>query len=137
MTAVEPTRLGWRDRTVPIPAAAVVAEGASVSALVRSADIRIKAGARLSAAAGRGYLIVVGEEADLPWADGATYLGWDSTLLVPTTIEPVPRTALIAPAARRTAGAHDIVALLPHVVLHTESPRPIADGTRLVDVIAP
>lgn len=136
MTDIEPSRLAWIDREAPLPAAGVVAHATAVAALARSADSRLDAGASLAAAYGHGYLVIIGDDADLPWADGATYLGWEAAVLVPTTRQPVPRTALIAEAARRTAGAHDLVVVLPHVVLRTPNPRPIADGDLLAALIA-
>ena len=126
----------WRDRDVPIKAAAVVAHEAAVPGLARSACSRLRAGAGLTAAVGHGYLVIIGDEADLPWSDGAVYLGWEAAVLVPTTTEPVPRTALIAEAARREAGPHDLVIVLPQVVLHTPNPRPITDPAQLADLIA-
>ena len=136
MTTTEPLRPEWRDRVVPIQAAAVVAHATAVSGLARSARSRLRAGANLSAAIGHGYFVIIGSEADLPWSDGAVYLGWEAAVLAPTTAEPVPRIALIAEAARREAGAHDLVIVLPGVVLRTPNPRPITDPAQLVDLIA-
>jgi len=34
---------------------------------------------------GPGWLLVLGDPAELPWADKVTYLGWDDGLLLPTT----------------------------------------------------
>ena len=44
---------------------------------------RIDAGAELRAAAGDGWLLILGD--DLPWADGCVYVGHDGPLLLPTT----------------------------------------------------
>ena len=44
---------------------------------------RIDAGAELRAAAGDGWLLILGD--DLPWADGCVYVGRDGPLLLPTT----------------------------------------------------
>jgi len=136
VTIIDPIRPAWRDRDVPIRAAAVVAQGAAARALARSTQSRISAGASLSAACGHGYLVIIGDEVDLPWSDGAVYLGWEASVLVPTTQAPVPRTVLIAEAARRVSGTDDLVIVLPQTVLHTPSPRPIADPAQLIDFIA-
>ena len=136
MTIIDPIRPAWRDRDVLLRAAAVVAHEPASRGLVRSAQSRISAGASLSAASGCDYVVIIGDEADLPWSDGAVYLGWEAAVLVPTTQEPTPRTALIAEAARRGAGTHDLVIVLPQTVLHTPSPRPIADPALLTDLSA-
>ena len=135
MTIIDPIRPAWRDRAVPLRAAAVVAHGAAARDLARSARSRISAGASLSAASGHGFIVIISDEADLPWSDGAVYLGWEAAVLVPTTQEPIPRTALIAEAARRTACTHDLVIVLPHTVLRTPNPRPIADPAQLINFI--
>jgi hypothetical protein len=80
--------------------------------------------------------VIIGDEADLPWSDGAVYLGWEAAVLVPTTRAPIPRTALIADSARREAGTHDLVIVLPQTVLYTPFPRPIADPAQLTNLTA-
>jgi hypothetical protein len=136
VTVVEPIRPEWRDRDVPLAAAAVIGHGPAGVALARSARERVRAGTPLGVASGHEFVVVVGDESDLPWSDGAVYLGWEATVLVPTTREPVPRTALIAAAARRAAGAHDLVIVLPGLVLHTANPRPVTRASALRQLAA-
>jgi len=136
VSIIEPIRPAWTDRDIPIRAAAVVVHGAAARELALSAMSRLSAGASLSAAVGHGFLVIIGDEADLPWCDGAVYLGWEAAVLVPTTRVPNPRTPLIADTARRGAGTHDLVVVLPQIVLHTPNPRPIADPAQLINLVA-
>jgi hypothetical protein len=96
--------LRWTARTVPLPARAVLARGEAARALGRAllgwADGRL---AEVAACAGGEVLVVLGEEAALPWVDGATYLGHDSAapgLLVPTNRIPGVPLDLFAEALR-------------------------------------
>ncbi|MET9618717.1 hypothetical protein [Kitasatospora indigofera] len=67
-------------------------------------------------------LLVLGAEEDLPWADGARYLGLDAGLLVPTTARPGPAPALW----RRALGASDgrLCVLVPGHALVADPPPP-------------
>ncbi|MGC4812199.1 hypothetical protein ACLQ29_16885 [Micromonospora sp. DT228] len=112
--------LRWRGRDVALPAAAVVAADAVVPELRADTLLRVTAGARLRACAGReqSWLIVLGDLADLPWADGAVYLGWDGGVLVPTLAEPWPCADLLRePLRHLTQQPAGLLALLPGLVL--------------------
>ncbi|GHH80900.1 hypothetical protein GCM10018781_62340 [Kitasatospora indigofera] len=67
-------------------------------------------------------LLVLGAEEDLPWADGARYLGLDAGLLVPTTARPGPAPALW----RRALGAAEgrLCVLVPGHALVADPPPP-------------
>ena len=126
--------LQWHWRDAPLPAAAVVASGVVVAGLRADTLIRVAAGARLSACASleQGWLIVLGEYAELPWADGATYLGWDSGVLVPTLAKPWPCADLLRDPLHRLAGQQaGLIALLPGQVLVGPFPREPVDPARL------
>ncbi|WP_433132840.1 hypothetical protein ACQPWW_14225 [Micromonospora sp. CA-240977] len=115
-----PLSLRWRRRDVPLPAAAVVAADAVVPGLRADTLLRVTAGAHLRACAGReqGWLIVLGDRADLPWADGAVYLGWDGGVLVPTLSQPWPCADLLRePLRHLTDEPAGLIALLPGLVL--------------------
>lgn len=73
-------------------AAAALGQRGTAKALAAAAAYRCRRGGELRAAAGEGWLLVLGNEAELPWADGVTYLGWDGGLLLPTTqtVQPHP-----------------------------------------------
>ncbi len=131
MTAPTAIRPRWLTRDVPLPSVAVVARAAAVAGLARSTLRRLGAGAELAASASDDVLLVVGAETDLPWSDGAVYLGWDGGLLLPTTLHLVPSAAVIAPAARRCSEPNDLVVVLPGQVLITKVPRPQIDRAQL------
>ncbi|WP_329491420.1 hypothetical protein OG618_33760 [Kitasatospora sp. NBC_01246] len=122
--------LRWERREPPLPAAAVLALGAAVAALAVAARERLAGGARLGVVAGDGALLVLGAEADLPWADGARYLGLDAGVLVPTTARPRPAAALW----RRAVGAEGdrrLCVLLPGHALVADPPPPTTDPAAL------
>ena len=122
--------LAWRGRRVALPLAAVTAEGAAAAQLAMSALRRLERGFRLSAAGGPGNLVVLGDPDVLPWAEGAIYLGWDSGVLLPTTLAVHPGPTFIR--AGLPVDAADLVVLLPDRVLVTRMPRGEADPVRLV-----
>jgi hypothetical protein len=110
--------------------------GDAVPALAAATRERVRGGARLAALADDGpgqpaadrALIVLGAEADLPWADGARYLGRDGGLLVPTTTRPVPSAALW----RRAIGAADrLGVLVPGRALVADPPAPVTSPEAL------
>nr|WP_255519170.1 hypothetical protein [Kitasatospora sp. SID7827] len=137
----------WEHREPPLPPAAVAGLGPAATALAAAARDRLAAGATLrAAAAGTGagagagaagdepVLVVLGDPADLPWADGVRYLGWDDGVLVPTTARPLPSPALwrdaLASAAERPLAEPLLVLLPPGLALLTELPvRPAAFAT--------
>jgi hypothetical protein len=122
----------WSRRSTPLPAAAVVASGAVAADLREDTLVRVASGARLRACVGNeGWLIVLGDPDELPWADGATYLGWDSGVLVPTLAQPWPCTDLLREPLRRLTGRQPLVALLPELVLAGPLPREPVDPARL------
>ncbi|MEU8424769.1 hypothetical protein AB0C15_28250 [Micromonospora sp. NPDC048835] len=126
--------LQWRGRDTPLPAAAVAASGAVVAELRADALMRVTAGAHLRACAGReqGWLIVLGDRAELPWADGAIYLGWDDGVLVPTLAQPWPCADLLRePLRHLTNQQTGLIALLPGLVLAGPLPREPLDPARL------
>lgn len=131
MKTIDSIPLTWRDRDAPLVAAAVVAHAGAAHHLAESARSRLRAGANLSAASAVGFLVIIGDEADLPWSDGATYLGWESAVLVPTTQVPEPATALLSDAARRFADVGSLVIVLPDMVLYTPIPRPLSDPSHI------
>ncbi|MER6361738.1 hypothetical protein [Kitasatospora sp. NPDC001527] len=127
--APPPVALRWERREPPLAAAAVLAVGAAVPALAAATRERLTDGARLGVLADDTTLLVLGAERDLPWSDGARYLGHDGELLVPTTARPWP-----APALWRTAlGAEpgELCVLVPGHALVAAPPAPAADPEAL------
>jgi hypothetical protein len=112
--------LTWTRREPPLRAAAVAGGAELRAATVR----RLRAGAELRVAFGPEWTLVIG--AELPWADGVTYLGWDDGLLVPTTLAPSTPAGLL-----RHALPPDALAVVPGAVLTGPAPVRPADPERL------
>lgn len=121
--------LSWQVREPPLPAAAALASGPQVPQLAADTVRRLDAGAWLRACAAPGWLVVLGDTADLPWADGARYLGWESGVLVPTTLACLPGAAYVRAAT--DAASDELVVLLPDAVLTAPQPRRRADPAAL------
>lgn len=125
----------WRPRRTPLDPIAVAARGPAARALAQRLLARDdEALARLSGAASRELLVVLGDAADLPWVDGAVYLGKDTaapSLLLPTTREPSVPLPLVERAFARAAGAAPPFAILlePPVVASLEAARPVLRAT--------
>lgn len=116
----------------------MAARGEAARALARRLLVRDdEALARLSGVAGPELLVVLGVAADLPWVDGAVYLGRDAdapALLLPTTREPsVPpvlaERALIARGQALNAAPPLAVFLDPPLLASTQAARPILRAT--------
>jgi hypothetical protein len=122
-----PVPVVWRRREPPLEPRAVLARGARVNGLATATAARVSTGCDLRAAAGSGWLLVLGEADDLPWAEGVQYLGWDCGLLVPTTQVCSPSADLV----RRALEPHlppssDLVVVADSEVLVAPMPsRPI------------
>jgi hypothetical protein len=108
--------LTWTRREPPLHPAAVAGGPELRAATVR----RLRSGAELRVAFGPEWTLVIGD--DLPWADGATYLGWDDGLLVPTTLAPSTPAGLL-----RHALPGDALAVLPGAVLTGPAPKRTAN----------
>jgi MoxR-vWA-beta-propeller ternary system protein len=119
-----------RPREPPLAPEGVAAVGRAAGALAAATLRRIDDGAELHAAAGAGWLVVLGAEADLPWADGCVYVGHDGPLLIPTTSAVAPHPELVAAALSegRPAG---LLVLLEDVVLRGPMPHGPIDRGRL------
>jgi len=126
--------LTWRPRTTPLDPLGMAVRGDAVRALAKRLLARDdEALARLSGVASPGLLVVLGEAADLPWVDGAVYLGRDAdapSLFLPTSREPTAPLPLVERAllARaRTSGTSPPYAVLvdPPLLASTQAARPI------------
>ncbi|MER6447577.1 hypothetical protein [Streptomyces venezuelae] len=151
MTAAQPAPpapapsfpLRWERREPPLAAAAVLAVGDAVPGLAAAALERIRDGARLGVLADDGpglpaadrALLVLGAEDDLPWAEGARYLGRDAGLLVPTTARPAPAAALWRQALGATEG--QLCVLVPGRALVADPPAPVTSPAALDAFIRP
>lgn len=96
----------WVDREPPLVPCAVAASGDTAHRLAeRLLQLDRAISSRLYGVAGPTTLLVLGEEAHLPWVDGVLYLGRDPAaplLLLPTHIQPlVPAANLLERALRK------------------------------------
>jgi MoxR-like ATPase len=119
-------------REPPLPPAAVVAQHGAVPELLAATRARVAAGAELRVCTGNGWLLVLGAAADLPWADGVTYLAWQEGLLLPTTQAVTPSAELLRRAlAAQAPPGHDLVAVIGDYVLTSAMPQRAVDLTVL------
>jgi hypothetical protein len=113
------TKIHWAPRNMALAPAGVAAVGETARALALRLLRSDFAGqlSRLRGAATEDSILLLGESADLPWVDGAIYLGKDSgarSLLVPTTLAPsVPIDALERALIRRFAELSPPIVVLP------------------------
>lgn len=119
--------LEWVRREPPLVPVAVVGFDEVVPLLAAAVRERLSQGIELRAAGNSRSLLVLGDAVDLPWTDGARYLGWDGGLLTPTTHRPLPPAGLWRQALLRGAGEDRLVVLLPGRALVTAAPRRAAD----------
>jgi hypothetical protein len=107
--------LTWRPRFPPLEPLAVLATGPCIAALLARLLQRDDAAlARVSGVAGEDLVVIAGPAAELPWADGVSYLGRDPlapSLLLPTLREPEVPAGLLQQALLRRLDAP--VVLLP------------------------
>lgn len=110
-------RISWEPRDPPLRPEAILGRGDRIQALAAALMERVEHGADLRMFAGPGVLLAIGDEADLPWVDGVTWLGQESRLLVPTTLRVVPSADLVARAIDRRVGEGGWRVLLPDGLL--------------------
>lgn len=92
----------WQVRQNPLLPTAVAARGNKSKVLAkRLLEFSDETLTLFRGVAGKELLIVLGDEANLPWIDGVEYLGFDNrapALLLPTIFEPVLPLPLIEKA---------------------------------------
>jgi len=99
--------LQWRVRHSPLAPCAVAGQGAAARLLVRRV-LALDAAQRmlLQGVGGRDVVVIVGDEAALPWVDGAQYLGRDMRcpgVWLPTALEPTIIPSLVGRAVDQSA----------------------------------
>lgn len=130
-----PIRVLWRPRAQPLAPVGAAARGRAArllaDRLLARSDEEL---ARLEGVAGEDLLVVLGPSAELPWTDGAVYLGRDPeapSLLLPTTREPsVPLPLLeraLTARALRVPGVAPPLAVFPDppLLISTLQARPL------------
>lgn len=113
----------WSPRHPPLEPVAVVADGEAGHILRSATAERLSAGAELKVAANEDWIVVLGAAIDLPWADGAMYLGRDSGVLIPTTLVPSPPASLL----REVLPSASLTVLVPGHVALADMPLRLAD----------
>ncbi|MGH9765339.1 MAG: hypothetical protein ACREDR_09505 [Blastocatellia bacterium] len=105
-------RIAWEARATPLVPAGAWALGAAAENLARRLlaldDQHFASLAGLARIEDRGLLIILGEEAFLPWVDGICYLGRDEqapSLLLPTNFVPTAPLPLLERALLQRASA--------------------------------
>ena len=105
--------LEWLPREPPLPPTAVLARGAAARALVeRLVALEDEKRQSLSGVAGPELVVIAGP--DLPWVDGAVWLGTDPrapALRLPTTREPSVHPALVERAVLAKVSSTPVVVL--------------------------
>lgn len=124
----------WRPRQTPLEPVGLAARGEAARRLARRLLRRDdETLCRLSGVAALELLVLLGEAAELPWVDGAVYLGRDAgapSLLLPATREPsapLPLVERALLARARPAGTAPPYAVLldPPLLASTVAARPI------------
>src|SRR5687767_5810144 len=132
------TAIVWQPRAVPLAPVAVIAEGDAARALARRLlAVEPVTLAQWQGAFYRDTLILLGDEAALPWVDGARYLGRDPeapALLLPTNLIPSVPVSLLERALRQQAkGLSPPLVVLPHhkTLLSVSAARTVSQETLL------
>lgn len=123
----------WSDREPPLTACAIAASGEVARRLASHLlELDRSAMGRLSGVAGKNSIVLLADETNLPWVDGALYLGRDPmapALLLPTRIEPaVPAANLFERALLNRFSKYGLpLAVLPETlsVISCYEARPI------------
>lgn len=128
-------RVTWGERAEPREPAGVIARGESARALARrTLELEDDHLSRLRAAGGTAdcLLLLLGDLADLPWADGVVYLGKDEdapSLLLPTMLASSAPLPLVERLILRRSGDLPLpVVFLPQtgLLLSATAARPVS-----------
>lgn len=118
-------------RTVPLSPIAVLGRGSVARSLAQALSARAAEELEVEIFAGDDWLLAIGQATLLPWVDGATWLGREAKLLLPTTLEPTVDAELLWRALRRRTGRASWTVLLPGQVLFGDRATGILDVARL------
>lgn len=123
----------WQRREPALAAVAVIGVGAVAGRLTEAAELRLRDGAELQVITHPEYLLILGAEHQLPWTDGARYLGWDGAALSLTTHRVVPAADQWRDAAIAEDGGDPaaLVVVLPEQILLAALPTQTADAESL------
>lgn len=105
----------WRPRFTPLVPVGVAARGKGATSLAMRLLRDPDSLSHYKAVGAPGLLVILGEETQLPWVDGAIYLGHESespALLFPTNLEPSVPAALLERSLTAVHNTSAPVALL-------------------------
>ncbi|MCU1276807.1 MAG: hypothetical protein JWM53_353 [bacterium] len=108
--------VGWGPREPPLGIAAVAAWGDRATELASRAVARQFRDGALAVVASDAVLVLIGSGEDLPWADGAVYLGRDPAaagMLLPTILSPSVPVDVLERAVRKRFAATGPIAVIP------------------------
>jgi len=125
--------LTWRLRAQPLPVCGVLLRGDSSRTFSARVADRNDVASSLRLAVGDGYLVAVGDASDLPWVDGAVWLGRDGPILCPTTLQPDMPSALVAGALMRN-GHRGLVVATPAIAFVSDLPAGPPSTAQLVQL---
>ena len=135
MTSLSPAPsivVAWRLRDEPLLPTCVVARGAAARVLARRVLQRDDASlAKLEGLSAGEWLLFRGAASDLPWADGAIYLGRDAAapaLLLPTLWHSAPDAALLQRALQTRFHNRAPLAIVPPGA-HRNAVKNLADAS--------
>lgn len=126
----------WSNREPPLTPCAVAAQKDVARQLARRLlEFDPAALHRLAGVAGKTTLVLLGNETDLPWANGVIYLGQDPaapSLLLPTWLEPIVPDAHLLERALHKRFPQSIrpLAVLPdsHTIIPCENAVPLSSS---------
>jgi len=120
--------VSWTGREPPLPAVAVTSRAEDLADLLSATVRQVQAGYALRVVLGQGGGVVLGATDELPWCEGAVYLGWECGVLVPTTRRlSLPMEFLASVCRGRLPAGHDLVVLLPWALLAAPMPGDVVD----------
>lgn len=108
--------VGWGPREPPLGIAAVAGWGDCATELASRAAARQFRDGAVAVVASEDALVLIGSGEDLPWADGAVYLGRDPAaagMLLPTILVPSVPVDLLERAVRKRFAVTGPIAVIP------------------------
>jgi hypothetical protein len=123
-------QLVWKPQEPPLAVAAALTHGPATIALARALFYDDERRSQCVVVGSGEWLVAIGD--NLPWVDGATWLGRVGGLLMPTAVQPTLSVALVSDALFRNRRRTSIAVLTPHIALL--APMPIGPPT--VDLLA-
>jgi hypothetical protein len=113
-------KLVWEAREPPLPVSAVLARDVQASAIAQALFLDDSRRLRCVVVWSGDWILVIGE--DLPWVDGATWLGQVDGLFMPTALQPTIANVLVSDAIFRNRRKTSIAVITPEIALTSDMP---------------